>query len=87
MNTLDDVLPPELASRTVAELGAERQQLQRLVGLDERRTKQLRELARQAARARAEISKLDDGIADAEAPTGRYRHPWDSARRMGPRLS
>jgi energy-coupling factor transporter ATP-binding protein EcfA2 len=63
---LDGLTPDQLRARTVSELQAEVSRLQALVGLDEKRTKQLKTLTTAANDARARVSNVEAEIAEAE---------------------
>jgi hypothetical protein len=64
--SLDDLSEGQLAGRSVAELSADQQRLQHLLGLDQVRTNKLRSLNDQSARTRALILRLEAEIKSAE---------------------
>lgn len=63
----DDVPAAKLTSRTIVELRAEQLRLQRLVGLDADRQKQLETLIQQTTQQTARLNKLNEDIVLAEA--------------------
>ncbi|MBJ7610374.1 MAG: ATP-binding protein [Candidatus Dormibacteraeota bacterium] len=68
---LDALSADELAKKTFAELRADRQRLQHLVGLDDTRTRQLMRLNDQSDAIRATIAKLENEIAAASEAEAR----------------
>lgn len=68
---LDDVASDDLRLRTVAELKHEQVRLQKLVGLDADRAARLTRLQRQASETRAQLSRLETEIAEAEGADAR----------------
>jgi hypothetical protein len=63
---LADLDVSELSQRTVAELRGERGRLQRLVGLDEQRTKRLTVITDKASQTRSAMTRLRETLADAQ---------------------
>jgi hypothetical protein len=59
VQSLDGIEPEDLLKRTVSELKVEQARLEKLVGLDQQRTKQLTRLQGQLNQARARGTKLD----------------------------
>ena len=69
--TLDGLDVSQLRSRSIAELAAERQRLEHLVGLDAQRTKRLAQLNEQLATLRSRIAKLNEAISYAAGADAR----------------
>ncbi len=63
---LDGLGPPQLTTRAVAELGAERARLQALVGLENSDMKRLVTNREQAGRTAAKISRFKEELREAE---------------------
>lgn len=68
---LDKLTAEELAVQSVAALRADRERLQRLVGLDTQRARQMSNLTVDAGKANAKLAKLDSEIEAAKLAGGR----------------
>lgn len=68
---LDAVSKEDLAKRTIAELTAEQLRLQKLIGLDTRRTQELKNANKRQSDLRGKITKLDEVIKAADGASER----------------
>jgi hypothetical protein len=68
---LDGVSPEQLAALPVADLAAEQQRLQALIGLDRERAENLKKLNQQASETRARVKQLEDQLTHAQGAQDR----------------